>query len=98
MSPTALLMFRRRLEVVRVGRLNTPDDQVGADYVLGCHGAQYCVPTIEHIDRHVLVLTARLRKWIAEDKFPDLVETLTVDRDKLLERRMYLMEMATSPS
>lgn len=81
-----------------MSRLTTPPEGVGADYVLGCHGAQYCVPTIEHVDRHVLVLTARLRKWIAEDKFPDLVETLTVDRDRLLERRIYLMQMAVQAS
>jgi hypothetical protein len=81
-----------------VGRLNTPDDQVGADYVVGIQNARYLVPTIEHVDRHVLVLTARLRKWIAEDKFPDLVETLTVDRDRLLDRRGYLMAMAVQAS
>lgn len=79
-----------------MSRLTTPPEGVGADYVLGCQGAQYLVPTIEHVDRHVLVLTARLRKWVGGDKFPDLVETLTVDRDRLLERRWYLMQMAVT--
>jgi len=86
-----------------VSRLTTPDDQVGIDYVIGCKNAKYRVPTLELVDAELSNVSGRLRRWTESDKFPDLVETLTEDRDRLLDRRMYLMmlppaaDMGTAP-
>lgn len=90
--------LQRLQSEVFVSRLTTPDDQVGADYDVGVQNARYLCPTIEHVDRHISALTGRMRTWIEAGKFPDLVETLTADRDLLLERRVYLMAMAVQAS
>lgn len=74
-----------------MGRLNTPDDQVGAEYVVGGSNKKYFVPTLARVDSEITDLTRRVGNYRRDDKFPDLVATLTADRDLLLERRLYLM-------
>lgn len=77
-----------------MGRLNTPDEQVGADYVLGTKGSRYFVPTLGHADQLITSMTERIRRWEIAEKFPELAEVLIADRDKILERRTYLSWMA----
>jgi hypothetical protein len=77
-----------------MGRLNTPDDLVGAEYVVGGSNKKYFVPTLARVDSEIADLTRRVGNYRRDDKFPDLVATLTADRDLLLERRMYLMMLA----
>lgn len=74
-----------------MGRLNTPDDMVGAEYVIGNANKKYFVPTLARVDSEITDLTRRVGNYRRDDKFPDLVKTLTEDRDLLLDRRMYLM-------
>lgn len=76
-----------------MSRLTNPDDQVGMEYVLGSKGKRYFVPSIQHVDAELADVTMRVTRWTTADKFPDLVECLTADRDKLLDRRCYLMLM-----
>jgi hypothetical protein len=78
-----------------MGRLNTPDESVGKDYVIGVKGTRYFAPTLKECDRHIQFLTLRIRRWaVSEKNFDDLVEVLTEDRDLLLSRRLFLMIMA----
>lgn len=77
-----------------MGRLNTPDDQVGMDYVVGNFNKRYFCPTLARVDSEITDITRRVGNYLRDKKFPDLVEALTEDRDKLLERRMYLMMLA----
>lgn len=74
-----------------MGRLNSPDDQVGAEYVVGGGNRRYFCPTLARVDSEITDLTRRVGNYRRDDKFPDLVKTLTEDRDLLLDRRMYLM-------
>lgn len=74
-----------------MGRLNTPDDQVGAEYVLGGLNKKYFVPTLARVDSELADIIRRVGNYRRDKKFPDLVATLTDDLNLLLDRRCYLM-------
>lgn len=77
-----------------MGKLCTPDDSVGADYVVGTKGSRYFVPTLDHVDQLIASMTERIRRWEVSEKFPELAEVLMADRDLILDRRGYLSLMA----
>ena len=76
-----------------MSRLTTPNDEVGKDYVIGTKGSRYFAPSIPHVDQLITSMTERIRRWEESEKFPDLAGVLLADRDLLLSRRLYLMEM-----
>lgn len=76
-----------------MSRLTTPNDEVGKDYVIGTKGSRYFAPSIPHVDQLITSMTERIRRWEESEKFPDLADVLLADRDLLLSRRLFLMEM-----
>lgn len=74
-----------------MGRLCTPDDSVGAEYVVGGGNRRYFVPTLARVDSEITDITRRIGNYRRDKKFPDLIATLAEDRDLLLDRRGYLM-------
>jgi hypothetical protein len=76
-----------------MSRLTTPNNEVGKDYVIGTKGSRYFAPSIQHVDQLITSMTERIRRWEESEKFPELADVLLADRDLLLSRRLYLMEM-----
>jgi len=77
--------------------LSTPQNtgkDLGADYVIGIGGAEYFCPSRTHVEAKVKALTDRIRRWTQSETHPDLVETFTEDRNRLLDRWAYLSLMA----
>lgn len=77
-----------------MSRLTTPGGKPGDDYVIGTKGSEYFAPTTSHIDQLITSMTERIRRWEESEKFPELADVLLADRDLLLTRRLFLMEMA----